>query len=164
MLEQLIEQQEQELLQLTDDQKRQNAANERLLKNKLKKIFRDIGLTRTRLKPNEQKIVKQAKQHKKLKKDVTNIETALKANKLRSFSKLMSASPALMTIFMYGFFIFLIIVVVASVGSIFSWLFGGETGGNVAFGVTGDDFYGVRMVYQDDEKANKQIENINFKK
>lgn len=169
LLDQIVEQQEMDLqqAQISEDQIRQLQVEEKLKRNQLKQILRNIGMMRTRLTSKEKRIIKESKRFKRLKPQIERINTALNANKLRNFSKMMSATPLLAYIGIFMLFVFLIIAVFAVIESIMPWLFGGsnnDNGGNAAFGVTGNDFYGVRMVYQDDDKANKQIveDYVNF--
>ncbi len=77
-----------------------------------------------------------------------------KAKKATRVFKFMSASPALFWILMITFVIFLLISVVSIVGSM-----SGQNGGDPSaqYGINGRDFYGARMVYKDDEKANAQM-------
>ena len=100
------------------------------------------------------------------KKEVEIIERKLRSNIVKNISsKGMSGSPILMYVLIGVVFIFLIVAVIAFVGSIMPWLFPDDEnpdGGSVnsVFGVTGNDFYGVRMVYSDPVKAkNKMIED-----
>lgn len=152
LLDQLIEQQEIELQQA--EEKKQQEIEQKLLRNKLRKIQRDLGVSRTTLKEKEKKIIKQAKKFPALKKDIKMINTMLMANKAKNTSKLMSASPALFYVAIGALIIFLIICVVAVVGSIL-----GTDGGKPSsqYGITGADFYGARMVYKDDEKATQNM-------
>ena len=92
-----------------------------------------------------------AKQQTNANKKADLIKKAKKAS--RAF-KLMSASPALFWILLMALIIFIIICVVSVLGSMT-----GQNGEDPSaqFGIKGKDFYGARMVYKDDNKANTQM-------
>ena len=159
-LEQLIENQEQELT--SAEEKHQFEIEEKLLRNKLRQIFRDVSVSsRTSFKITEKVVIKKAKEHPNLKNEINRVNMALNSNKAKNISKLMSSSPLLMYMLIGALILFLIVAVIAFVGSIMPWLFPDEENpeGDVSsvFGITGADFYGARMVYVDDERANQSI-------
>ena len=160
-LEQQIEEQEEQLQNA--EQQKQFEIEEKLLKNKLRAIFRDVSVSsRTSYKVTEKQTIKKAKAHPKLKNEINRINMVFLSNKVKNVSKMMSSSPMLMYVLIGALFIFLIVAVIAFVGSIMPWLFPDDNnpdGGSVnsIFGVTGADFYGVRMVYADNDKATKSI-------
>ncbi|MBO5954702.1 MAG: hypothetical protein J6Q13_01890 [Clostridia bacterium] len=165
-LDQLIEQQELELQQLIaiqemEEQAQMQAEFERkhqvemkILRNKLRKILRDLGVTRTTLKEKEKKVIKQAKKFPALKKEIKMINTMLLINKTKNTSKMLSSSPALFYVAIGALIIFLIICIISVIGSIL-----GTDGGKPSsqYGITGADFYGARMVYINDEKATQNM-------
>lgn len=171
LLDQLTEQAEQELLEAQRQQaemQEQRAIEERLLKNMLKQVLREVGVSgATKLKSvptgrrrkSQKQIVRESKAFPNLRQDITKINLMLDANKPKKASKFMSASPILFSIGMGALILVLIVCVFSVVGSIMPWLFPGDEGGgaNAVYGITGDDFYGARMVYKDDEKATKSI-------
>ena len=146
---------EAQLAEAEAEQQRQLEIEEKLLRNKLKQIVRDIGVSsRTTLKPAEKKTMKQSKAFPNLKKERKAVELMIAANHGKNVSKLMSAAPILPYILIGALVVVLLIVVVVAIGAII-----GEAGGNSSsqYGVTGEYFYGVRMVYEDDEEATKNI-------
>ena len=69
-------------------------------------------------------------------------------------------TPALPTIGYIMLGIFIIIIVVVIIGTLFPWLFpedGGGDGASSPFGIKGDQFYGARAVFKDDEKAQNAL-------
>ena len=163
LLEQLIEQDEQEMLalqQMQAQQEEQRRVEERLLKNKLKFIKSNVSVSsRTFLKDSEKRTIKKAKKHKNLKSDINQINTILMLNKGKNTSKFITSSPLIFYVIIGVLLIFLLITVMVTIGSLMSWLFdeGNEDGENAVFGITGDDFYGARMVYTDETKAIQTI-------
>ncbi len=130
---------------------------------KLVQIWIDhaVGTRKTKLTSDEEKTVKKAKQFKdkQLNKDIKRIEGVIKTNKEIKKTKLkmkgMTGAPPLLTFGLYfalGLFLLIAIVVIVSA------IIGGLNGlFNSIYGVSGEDFYGVRMVYEDDELASKKI-------
>ena len=163
LLEQEIEDLEEEqriLEQIDAEQQAKLALEEKVLKNRLKQIFRNVATSgKTSLSITDKQRIKKAKAFPNLKDDIKKINTLLNSNKVKAVSKLMSASPVLVFVGIGFLLIFLIIAVIAAVGSIMPWLFGEENNGEIgaAFGIKGTDFYGARMVYADDEKATLKI-------
>lgn len=95
---------------------------------------------------------------------VARINAALLRQKEVFRMKLSSISPAIPYILIGVLILFLIIAVVAVIGSIVPSFFGdgSEEGGTASsqFGVNGQDFYGTRVVYEDKGKAQTEmIEN-----
>ncbi len=154
--EELDEEAKQQLLNAEAERKRQIEV--KLLKNKLKKIFATVSQSgKTQLSPMEKRDVKKAKQHPELKNDINRINLVLTANKAKMVGKLISSSPILFYVAIGVLIVFLIIAVVAIIGSIMPNLFGDEGEPSAAYGITGTDFYGVRMIYTDNDKAANQI-------
>ncbi len=144
-----------EQAQAEAEQKRQLEIEERLLKNKLKQILREVGTSsRTSLKQSEKKTMKQSKSFPNLKKNRQAVELMLSANRGKNVMKLLSSSPILVYV---GIGVLVLLAIIAAAVAISSII--GEPGGNSSsvYGVTGEDFYGVRMVYEDEEKATRNI-------
>lgn len=161
MLQQQLQEMEQ---QQNADQQEKQRIEEKLTKNKLKFICSNLAIgSRTTLKETEKKTIKKAKQFPNLKKDIKQVNTLLAANRVKVATKTMSMSPAMFYVVIGALIILLVIAVVAFVGSIMPYLFpddeGNGNGGTTssAFGITGQDFYGGRMVYKDDEKSRLAI-------
>lgn len=147
--------------QMSAEQKRQFEIEEKILKNQLRATMARISGGAIALNMSEKQTMKKAKAHPNLKKEMTTVNLILVANKTKLAMKTMSASPVLYYVFIGVAILFLVICVVAFIGSIMPWLFPNEDGstGDVssAFGITGKDFYGARMVYRNDEKASISI-------
>jgi len=154
-LEQQIAEQEAELTQAQAQSQQQFELEGKLLKNKLRAIFRDVSVSsRTSLKFTEKQTVKKAKAHPNLKQEINRVNTVLASNKVKNISKMMSSSPMLMYVLIGALVIFLLI----SVFAFFDSLLGGDGNNpNAVAGITGNDFYGARMVYKDDEKARSSM-------
>ncbi len=159
MLQQQIAEQEEQLKKA--EQNKKFMLEEKLLKNKLKLIFSEVAVGgRMSYKPSEKDTIKKAKAHPNLKKDIAGINLLFLANKAKTTAKAISSSPAMVYVFYGVLILFLIIAVIAIIASIMVWLFPAENGdGTVssAFGVTGADFYGARMIYADNLKARSSI-------
>ena len=154
-LEQEQAQLEAEMAEAEAEQQRQLEIEEKLLRNKLKRIVREIGVSsRTTLKPAEKKVMKQSKAFPKLKTERKAVDLMIAANHGKNVSKLMSIAPIIPYILIGGLIVFMLFAVVAAIGAI-----AGEPGenSNSQYGVTGEHFYGVRMVYDDEEEATKNI-------
>lgn len=147
--------------QMRDEQKRKFDLEEKLLKNQLRAAMVRLAGGSLALNMSEQQTMKKAKKHPNLKKEINTIKLILLANKTKLAMKTMSASPLMYYVFWGVLILFLIICIVAIVGSIMPWLFPNEDGttGELSseFGITGKDFYGARMVYKNDEKATTSI-------
>lgn len=78
---------------------------------------------------------------------------------------LQAIAPAIPLILLFAMIILAGFIVAYSIDNMFAWLTGGSGGNskgmNSAFGGTGNDFYAVRMVYKDEDLANKLILNDN---
>lgn len=156
------DEEEEEEEQESEEEKKKKELEEKILKNKLKAIFTKVSKgSATKLNATDKKTVKDAKKHENLAKDIKKINMVLAINKVKKTMKMMSSSPAFFYVFMGILIIFLIICVVAIVGSMMPWLFpddeNSKNGASAMFGITGKDFYGARMVYTDDDLAAKSI-------
>lgn len=98
--------------------------------------------------PHEKKAVERAEKHKSLKQKVVSIKTKLLKILGELMQKIMSA---ISSIGPYGLAIiggiFLIIVIVAVIAG------AGIDPGSALFGIKGDKFYGMRMIYKDQTQA-----------
>ena len=162
--EELDDEPEEENEQMSEAERLQFELEEKVLKNKLKSIFIKASQNaKTKLSITEKRDVKKAKQHPKLKNDINRINLVLASNKAKAVYEVLSSSPVLGYVLVGALILFLVIAAIAAVGSIMPWLFpddeeGGSGGGvSAAFGITGTDFYGARMVYSDNEKATQTI-------
>ena len=158
----MLEQQQQELAQQENvDQQEKLRIEEKILKNKIKFICMNLSVgSRTKLKETEKNTIKKAKKFPGLKADIKKVTLLLNANRGKVAMKTMASSPAFYYVAIGALILLLIICAVAAIGQIMPWLFPeDESGGQVssAFGITGKDFYGGRMVYKNDELAATSI-------
>lgn len=138
------------------------------LKRKLKMV--DSKVTRRQvpvLSSQDKKVIAQAKRSDPILKVEAYKTEVKRAQKWGQFwlKTIQSIAPAIPYIF-YGVLILIAVLVVATtIDSMFAWITGGSGGNskgmNSAFGGTGKDFYAVRMVYRDEDQANKLILNDN---
>lgn len=149
------EEQEDEEEQLQQAQKMQQKMEEKILKNKLRATMARLAGGATMLNMEEKNTMKKAKKHEGLKTDRNLVNTMLIANNLKLKMKAMSASPILPYIGYGALILLAIIFIIVIIGYLMPWLFPGETEGGVGsqFGIKGNDFYGARMVYKDEELA-----------
>lgn len=150
--------QEEELLQqqMQAAKAKQMKAEEKVLKNKLRAAMVRVAKGSIALNADEQKTIKKAKKHKSLKKEILALYTLIAANKVKLAMKTMSTAPSWYYVAIGALIIVLIICIVCIVASIMPWLFPDDGGGsqvNSLFGITGNDFYGARMIYTDQEQA-----------
>ena len=134
--------------------------NKNIMKSKLKacavRIARDNV---NKLTKEEKDLLNEAKSknyNEHLKKEVKAVEGLLTANRVRTIYKAMSASPVLVYGVLGALLLFLVIAVIVVVGSAVPTLGGKNEDGTASsiMGITGNDFFGARMVYKDDELAN----------
>lgn len=97
---------------------------------------------------------------KKLPSQYTSFMQTVSQKKTQFAHKVKSALSAIMpflTIFLIALFI--IIAVVAFINLIMPWLFNGDGKQEMSspYGPTGADYYGVRMIYKDDEQASSDL-------
>ncbi len=95
---------------------------------------------------------------------VRTVETALEINKKAFAAKLKILGIIVLIVLGVALLIFAAVGIAAAIDSLFSWLNGGTGSGGGATSqspiMSGDNYYGVRTVYRDDEKArNKLIED-----
>lgn len=148
------EEREAELQKIQNEQVRLNK-KQKQLKQKLVKMWLDYSKKDIPvLEEKDKKILKEAEKFKKLRPDVDRVYALIGIIRVKITSKAMSASPILIYAGIGALLLFMLIAVISIFASIFGSLGGGA---NSVFGVTGDDFYGVRMVYRDDEKSNKNV-------
>ena len=146
--------------QINQIQEQQMKIEEKILKNKLRLCLARISKGSLTLNMDEKNTIKKAKKHPNLKNEINLITAMLLVNKGKVAAKAISTGPALWYVLLGALILVVIICVVAAVGSIMPYLFPDDEGtgesGSV-FGVSGKDFYGVRTVYKDDEKATVSI-------
>lgn len=141
--------------------------DERRLEPKIKKLMEKIPGRTSAFEPTilpwEKRNLDKARRHKKFKKQVKYLDDTIQKLKFAKNTKrlnwvinfLMAAWPILLI----GL---LIIVAIGVIGYIMPWLFPAEDGstpdsGSPAFGITGNDFHGIRTWYRDDEKARGEL-------
>lgn len=168
------EQQEQEQLeqqQALQQQEAKKKADLRVLSNKLKKVEEKVAVSQVPILTSEEnKTVDQAKKEKSLIGRVFKVIKNIGIKMGQFFIKVITWVGS----HIYPIMVVLLILLAATaivvfVGYTMPWLLellgielapgeGGSGGGAGSVnGVTGKDFYGVRMVYKDDEQASKQI-------
>ncbi len=137
---------------------------EKVLKAKLTKILTEVtSKSQVVLLPQQQKTMRDAKKHESLKAQIGAIQAMLTVNKVKQTAKaskfIMAIGPALPYIGIGLLCILLVIICVVFFASLFSYLdsTAGNNTGDSMFGVTGKEFYGVRMVYRDEDLAEKKI-------
>ncbi len=149
---------------LSEEEQEKKQMEESLFKAKLKKLHADVKIKKlATLHPQQKKILQDAKKHESLKAQTGAIYAMLTINKFkrsaRSGKLLFGVSSALPVIGIGALCIFLLVAVIAFFETLFSFLDFGENGatGDSMFGITGKEFYGMRMVYRDDDLAQKKI-------
>ncbi len=148
-----------------DEQQQKNANlkkmfefEEKILKNKLKLILAKISKGSLYLNIDEKKTVKKSKDHPNLKKQINIINAILLINRAKAAAKAMSTSPSWYYIGIGALILLLIICVISILSYIIPNLFPDQSNNlESMFGVSGEDFYGIRTVYKDDEKAGYTI-------
>lgn len=152
-------------------EKKINEIEEKILTPKIEAIDLKLATNSKKimLNPIEKKAMERAKKHKKLLPKVLDAIIKLILNIGAFIKKIISIiSPMIPAITEGALIIFLIISIISILSFVlpdfvFENLFGvkpdhGESG--AVFGVKGDSFYGVRMIYRDDEQANiEQLES-----
>lgn len=131
-------------------------AEEKFLKAYLTILSAKISMTsQVALSDNERKNMEKAKKHKGLKDLVGIINAKLLANGMK---KTMQTGTKLVPVAKYLLIALACVVAIAVIVRFLAEVFG--TGGghpSVMFGVTGKDFYGIRMVYRNDEQAKNEM-------
>ncbi len=153
--EELEEQFEEEERRAREEEKKRHEIEEKILKNKLRAIFSAVSSgERVTLKFGEKIVMKRAKAFPKLKGDINRINAVLTAKKARKIYKVISSGPVLYYVLIAALIIVLLIILAAIIGSIV-----GSAGMNqeTVSGITGDDFYGARMVYVDENRSTSNI-------
>lgn len=96
--------------------------------------------------------------------EVARLNQLMQQRKQAFWAKVKSTiTPALPFIGYMLLAVFIIIIVVAIIGHLFPWLFpddenlGGSKGASSPFGMKGDKFYGGRVVYRDDVRAQNGL-------
>ena len=133
----------------------EQAAEERIIKNQLKAFtMKVISKKLTRATAfSDVKLLQQAKKMGKFNKELGLINRLFEANMAAKTSKYMSASPAIIWVIVGALCLFLLIAFV----SIFAGVSADNQAGNSTAGVTGEDFYGVRVAYANEELAKTKI-------
>lgn len=140
-------------------------AEERAIKNKLKRLLMKVKTRNMLAIVNPEDIKTMSKARKmgiKFKPDLLQIDVAIAMNIQKTVSTAISTAPAWYYIaiaFLIIFVVAAVVVIAASLfSSIFSWFENGDNAtGESAFGVTGADFYGVRVAYQNEALASTQM-------
>lgn len=164
--QELAEQQEQEELEeMQAISEAERRAEELVIKNKLKRLLMKV---KTRniihiVNPDDVKTMRTArKMGAKFKPDLLQIDVARAVNMQKTVSAAISSAPMWYYIGIIALIIIAVVVVICVMAATFSFLFGGFGGdgdnstGSSAFGVTGTDFYGVRLAYQNESLAATQ--------
>ena len=167
------EQQEQEQLaqqQAMQQQEAKKKADLRVLSNKLKKVEERVAVSQVPiLTSDENKTVNQAKKEKSLMGRVLKVFKDIGIKIGQFFMKIITwVGSHIYPIMVVLLILLAVIGIVVFIGYTMPWLLellgielapgeGGGGGTGSVNGVTGKDFYGVRMVYKDDEQASKQI-------
>lgn len=104
---------------------------------------------------------KRAKKNKYLKAEIKTVDMLLARNVVITTNKAISAvAPAMPAILMFGGILFLMIALVAIIATLIgadTSMDGSGNGDGIAksqFGASGKHFYGTRLIYKDDKKAN----------
>ena len=131
-------------------------AEETKLKVKLAMMIVSLIMSgRYALKPNENEDFRKAKKHENLKPMINKINAIMAAN----FTKqTLQTIPKFLPVAKYLLVAFILLIFICALVGTFANVFG-ENGGNVGamIGVTGKDFYGIRMVYENEEQANNEL-------
>ena len=131
------------------------------LKKELKKIKkRVIEREQIMFTLEQQKTIKKTKPHKKLKRDVAVIKGLFEVNKGKKGVKKAAVGTAGTGTAAIGWEVVLIILAVLIVALLTASVviaFTSNDGGSSFNGINGKDFYGVRMVYKDEEKSKHKI-------
>ncbi len=134
-------------------------AEQRALLNRFKRIVSTApNRFYPHLTPKEKDIVKQVRKIKPS--EVVKLEQIMNAKKQAFWAKVKSvlatAGPFLL---IFGLVLLLIILVLAILASIFPWLFGGDANstGSSPYGIKGNDFYGLRAIYKDEDRAKTDL-------
>jgi len=153
------DEEEQEEIEDTSDEEKQ--AEERLVRNKLRLLLWKVKSKKltniTDIKDTN--TIKKAKKMGKFKKELASIEVAKALNAKQKISAVASAGPALYYVAIGVLILLAVMILMAVFSSVFSSLSGGEEDatGKSFKGVTGTDFYGVRVAYQNESLASTQI-------
>lgn len=109
----------------------------------------------------DKKRLEKAKNNKYLKTDVNTIEMLIARNVFITGNKMMSTiAPAIPSILMGALILFLAVAVIAIIATLIgadTSMDGSGNGDGIAksqFGASGKHFYGTRLIYKDDKKAN----------
>lgn len=118
------------------------------------------------LSSQDKEILAQAKQMPSKKVRATTMEYKRKVKIGQFFLKVMQTIAPILPYILIGLGVLLLaLAIAAAIDAIFASIFGGGAGGgtgggmNSQFGATGNDFYAVRLVYEDNEQAGKYIVN-----
>lgn len=91
---------------------------------------------------------------------IKKIKLELKVNKVKFFKQLIQMLLPVLPYILIGLGVLILVLIVAAfIDSIFGGAIGGNGGMNSQFGANGNSFQAVRLVYEDDAKANQQILN-----
>lgn len=138
--------------------KLEKKAEEKVLKNKVKRIKRRVARSIFPiLKIDERRTISQAR--KKYPKDVADIEQLIKAKRQNILRNGLAGGSALVgLLFFLGIILIIVLAIAAVFDLMFGWLNQGDGEGmSTQFGVNGEDFYGCRVVYTDDEQSKLDI-------
>lgn len=136
----------------------EKSAEDRVLYNKVKEIKKRVaGSIFPILKIDERRTMSKAK--KKFAKDVEQIEQTIKDKRQNLLRNGLTGGSVLIGIlFILGIILIIVLAIAAVFDLMFGWLNQGDDEGmSTQFGVNGEDFYGCRVVYTDDEQAKLDI-------
>lgn len=147
-----------------DEEKQQSELEKRVQErkdlNKFKKIIKTAPYRfYPHLTKEEKNLVYRMK--KKHPTEVVRLEQVMAQKKQAFWAKVKSTiTPALPFLGYLMLGIFIIIIVVVIIGTLFPWLFpedGTSDGAASPFGIKGDQFYGARAVYKDEELSRNSL-------
>ncbi len=145
--------------EIKEEDSKKTRANNRVIENRLKKIR---AIAPYRFYPHftigERVFLNKAR--KTHPRQVTSLERLMLRRKDVFRLKSMSAGSSVPYILIFALILVIAVFVIAALGSLLSFLSGDDPSDGTAsaqFGVNGEDFYGVRVVYTDSELAEIEI-------
>ena len=145
--------------EIKEEDSKKTRANNRAIENRLKKI-RAIAPYRfyPHFSISERAFLNKAR--KTHPRQVASLERLMLRRKDVFRLKSLSAGSSVPYVLIFALILVIAVFVIATLGSLLSFLFGDDSSDGTAsaqFGVNGEDFYGVRVVYTDSELAEIEI-------
>ena len=156
--EEEAEDEEESEKEIIEEAKAEKEAKDKILQNKLKEIKKRVASS---IYPvitfSDRRVMAQAK--KKYAKDIIEIEQLAMNKKAVVRQTGSSVGTSMSSVLFKVGIVFVIIIAIAAVFDLmFSWLSQGDGEGmSTQFGVNGEDFYGCRVVYTDEDQAKIDI-------